>query len=157
MATYTGKAGIAQLKANLELKAKTLMGETIQQVTTLLVDESPVGADNYRSKQGLVANARGDFKNSWVVGLGEKNNTTRHADTTGAGAIAGAMIARRTYNMQELVYITNNLPYANNVEKGWDDNPIYGWKAKDGYGVVQHTQTMIPLILTSIATKVKTL
>lgn len=136
MAIYEGSQGIAALKAKINAKSKMLVGESLEKITTLLVDESPLGAPYYASKQGAIQNDVGDFKNSWTVGLGSPDLSTRAADTAGTAAVADAIVKGKRYNLEEVNYVTNNKDYAEMVEDGWKDNPEYGWKAKDGYHVV---------------------
>ena len=63
MAVYEGSAGIKALRDKINLKSKMLVGESLEKIATHMVDESPLGAEFYRSKQGLIDNDVGDFKN----------------------------------------------------------------------------------------------
>lgn len=157
METYEGLAGIKALKEKNRLKSKLLVGETVSKVTTILTDDSPIGDEYYNSKIGLVQNDRGDFKNSWSVGFNSPDLTTRAADTTGASSIVDGIVKGNTYNLQELVYITNNVDHAEQVENGWKDNPEYGWKAKDGYHVVSKNVDTAIFIMNLVALKVSRL
>ena len=60
----------------------------------------------------------------------------------------------KRYNLEEEVYVTNNVDHADKVEEGWRDNPEYGWKAKDGYHVVSKNITTAQTILEIVADKV---
>lgn len=154
MADYKGSQGIAALKAKINLKSKTLVGEAAEKIAINLVDESPLGAEYYSSTQGLIANDVGDYKNSWTIGLGIIDPTTRLADTEGRGAVLDAMTKSKLYNLQDTVYITNSIDHANQVEEGWKDNPEYGWKAKDGYHTVRDSIPATVAILNLVANKV---
>ena len=154
MATYEGSQGIAALKAKIKTKSKMLVGESLEKIAILLVDESPLGAPYYVSKQGNIQNDVGDFKNSWTVGLGSPDISTRAADTAGTAAVADAIVKGKLYNLEEVNYVTNNKDYAEMVEEGWKDNPEYGWKAKDGYHVVGNNIGAAKAICELIATKV---
>jgi hypothetical protein len=154
MAIYEGSQGIAALKAKIAMKSKMLVGESLEKITTVLVDDSPLGAEYYHSKQGNIQNDVGDFKNSWAVGVGNINLTTRAADTAGTAAIADAIVKGKTYNLEELNYITNSKDYANMVENGWDANPEYGWKPKEGYHVVSSNIGTAKTIMHIIAEKI---
>lgn len=154
MATYEGSQGIAALKAKIRTKSKMLVGESLEKIAILLVDESPLGAPYYASKQGNIQNDVGDFKNSWTVGLGSPDLSTRAADTAGTAAVADAIIKGKRYNLEEVNYVTNNKDYAEMVEDGWKDNPEYGWKAKDGYHVVGNNVGAAKAICELIANKV---
>lgn len=157
MAVYSGAAGIKQLREKLQQKSKMLIGESALKVATTLVDNSPVGAEFYTSKQGEIQNDAGDYKNSWSVGYGTPNPTVRAADTSGAGAVADAIVKSKQYNFQGAVYVTNSIPHAPMVEEGWADNPVYGWKAKDGYHVVRNNIGIAQAILELTALKVSQL
>lgn len=157
MATYEGSAGIAQLRAKIKQKSKILIGESLEKITTVLVDDSVIGAEYYSSKQGLIQNDAGDFKNSWTVGLGAPDPSTRAADTTGASAVADAITKGKLYNLQDTSYITNNVDHAEMVENGWEDNPVYGWKAKAGYHTVENNVSTAKAILEAVADKVSKL
>lgn len=157
MATYNGSKGIASLKEKIALKSKLLVGESVEKITITLVDDSPLGAPYYQSKQGLVVNDVGDFKNSWSVGLGSIDPTVRPADTEGTAAVVDAITKGKLYNLQDEVYITNSKEYAQMVEEGWEDNPEYGWKAKDGYHVVGNNKGTAVAILEAVAQKVSKL
>lgn len=154
MAVYEGSKGIAALLQKIETKSKLLVGESAEKITTALVDDSPLGAEYYASKQGLIQNDVGDFKNSWNVGLGVPDPSTRVADTAGTAAVAEAIVKGKRYNLEEEVYVTNNVDHADKVEEGWRDNPEYGWKAKDGYHVVSKNITTAQTILEIVADKV---
>ncbi len=154
MAVYEGSRGIATLLQKIETKSKLLVGESAEKIATALVDESPLGAEYYASKQGLIQNDVGDFKNSWNVGLGTPDPSIRVADTAGTAAVADAIVKGKRYNLEEEVYVTNNVDHAEKVEEGWRDNPEYGWKAKDGYHVVSKNITTAKSILEIVADKV---
>lgn len=154
MAVYEGSRGIAALLQKIETKSKLLIGESAEKIATALVDDSPLGAEYYASKQGLIQNDVGDFKNSWNVGLGTPDPSTRVADTAGTAAVAEAIVKGKRYNLEEEVYVTNNVGHADKVEEGWRDNPEYGWKAKDGYHVVSKNITTAQTILEVVANKV---
>ena len=157
MATYNGSKGIVSLKEKIALKSKLLVGESVEKITITLVDDSPLGAPYYQSKQGLVVNDVGDFKNSWSVGLGSIDPTVRPADTEGTAAVVDAITKGKLYNLQDEVYITNSKEYAQMVEEGWEDNPEYGWKAKGGYHVVGNNKGTAVAILEAVAQKVSKL
>jgi hypothetical protein len=154
MATYEGAAGIAKLKEKIKQKSKLLVGESAEKVAIHLVDNSPLGAEFYRSKHGNIENDVGDFKNSWVVGLGHLDQSTRAADSAGTAAVADAITKSKLYNLQENVYVTNSVEHAGMVEDGWGDNPEYGWKAKDGYHIVRDSEPTATAILQAVADKV---
>ena len=157
MAVYEGSAGIKALRDKINLKSKMLVGESLEKIATHMVDESPLGAEFYRSKQGLIDNDVGDFKNSWAVGLGSVNPETRAADVNGTAAVAEAIVKGKLYNLEEDNFVTNSLDYAQMVEEGWNDNPEYGWKAKDGYHVVGNNIGAAEAILEVVAQKVSKL
>lgn len=157
MTIYEGSKGIAALREKIALKSKLLVGESAEKIATVLVDDSPLGAPYYQSKQGLIVNDIGDFKNSWSVGLGAIDPTVRPADTAGTAAVADAIIKGKLYDLQDEVYITNSKEYAQMVEEGWDDNLEYGWKAKGGYHVVGNNTGTAVAILEAVAQKVSKL
>lgn len=154
MADYKGSQGIAALREKIKLKSKLLVGESVEKIAITLIDDSPLGAPYYSSRQGLIANDVGDFKNSWTVGLGKVDPTTRGADTEGQGATLDAMTKAGLYNLEDEVFITNSKDYAQQVEEGWEDNPEYGWKAKGGYHVVGNNTGTAEAILEAVANKV---
>ena len=155
MATYEGVAGIAQLKDKIKQKSKLLVGESAEKVAIHLIDNSVIGAPYYAVKgDDDVENDQGDFKNSWKVGLGSADPTIREADPAGTAAIADAIVKGKSYNMQDKVYITNNVEHAELVEEGWDDNPVFGWEAKDGYHLVRDSEPTATAILQAVANKV---
>ena len=157
MAVYSGSAGIAQLREKIKQKSKMLVGESAEKVAIFMVESSPLGVEYYRSKQGLIQNDVGDFKNSWVVGLGDSETITRPADAAGTAAVADAIVKGSQYNFQDQVYVTNSVDHAEMVEDGWRDNPEYGWKAKEGYHVVRDGTTTAEAILEAVAEKVSKL
>ena len=108
MAVCEGSRGIAALLQKIETKSKLLVGESAEKIATALVDDSPLGAEYYASKQGLIQNDVGDFKNSWNVGLGIPDPSTRVADTAGTAAVAEAIVKGKRYNLEEEVYVTSN-------------------------------------------------
>jgi len=157
MAVYSGSAGIAQLREKIKQKSKMLVGESAEKVAVFMVESSPLGVEYYRSKQGLIQNDVGDFKNSWAVGLGDSETITRPADAAGTAAVADAIVKGSQYNFQDQVYVTNSVDHAGMVEDGWEDNPEYGWKAKEGYHVVRDGTTTAEAILEAVAEKVSRL
>ena len=157
MAVYSGSAGISQLREKIKQKSKMLVGESAEKVAIFMVESSPLGVEYYRSKQGLIQNDVGDFKNSWAVGLGDSETITRPADAAGTAAVADAIVKGSQYNFQDQVYVTNSVDHAEMVEDGWRDNPEYGWKAKEGYHVVRDGTTTAEAILEAVAEKVSKL
>lgn len=157
MAVYSGSAGISQLREKIKQKSKMLVGESAEKVAVFMVESSPLGVEYYRSKQGLIQNDVGDFKNSWVVGLGDSETITRPADAAGTAAVADAIVKGSQYNFQDQVYVTNSVDHAGMVEDGWRDNHEYGWKAKEGYHVVRDGTTTAEAILEAVAEKVSRL
>lgn len=157
MTVYSGSSGIAQLREKIKQKSKMLVGESAEKVSVFMVESSPLGVEYYRSKQGLIQNDVGDFKNSWVVGLGDSETITRPADAAGTAAVADAIVKGSQYNFQDKVYVTNSVDHAGMVEDGWRDNPEYGWKAKDGYHVVRDGTSTAEAILEAVAEKVSKL
>ena len=154
MAIYEGSQGIAALKAKIALKSKMLVGESLEKITVMLVDESPLGAPYYASTQGAIQNDVGDFKNSWTVGLGSPDLSTRSADSAGTAAVADAIVKGKLYNLEDITYVTNNVDHAEMVEDGWKDNHEYGWKAKEGYHVVGNNIGAAKAICEIVAEKV---
>ena len=134
-----------------------LVGESAEKVAIFMVESSPLGVEYYRSKQGLIQNDVGDFKNSWAVGLGDSETITRPADAAGTAAVADAIVKGSQYNFQDQVFVTNSVDHAGMVEEGWRDNPEYGWKAKEGYHVVRDGTTTAEAILEAVAEKVSRL
>ena len=157
MAVYSGSAGISQLREKIKQKSKMLVGESAEKVAVFMVESSPLGVEYYRSKQGLIQNDVGDFKNSWAVGLGDSETITRPADAAGTAAVADAIVKGSQYNFQDQVFVTNSVDHAGMVEEGWRDNPEYGWKAKEGYHVVRDGTTTAEAILEAVAEKVSKL
>ena len=133
-----------------------LVGESLEKIAILLIDESPLGAEYYASPalDRNIKNDIGDFKNSWMVGLGLPDTSSRDADAAGTAAVAAAIVKGKMYNLEEVNYVSNNISYADDVEYGWKDNPEYGWKAKDGYHVVGQNIGAAKAICELIATKV---
>ena len=157
MAVYEGKQGIASLREKIKLKSKMLVGESLEKIATTLVDESPLGAPYYQSKQGLIANDVGDFKNSWQVAFNTPNTAIREANAEGTGAVVSAISTSKLYNLEDAAFVTNNVEHAEDVEAGWDDNPEYGWKAKGGYHVVGNNVGSAVAILEAVAQKLSKL
>jgi hypothetical protein len=157
MAVYTGSQGIASLREKIKLKSKMLVGESLEKIATTLVDESPLGAPYYQSKQGLIANDVGDFKNSWQVAFNTPNTAIREANAEGTGAVVSAISTSKLYNLEDAAFVTNNVEHAEDVEAGWDDNPEYGWKAKGGYHVVGNNVGSAVAILEAVAQKLSKL
>lgn len=151
MTTYSGTTGIETLRRKIHKKSNQLMQFSIEKITEVVIDSSPVGIEEYPSRTGAVLNDAGDFKNSWAVGVGQVNDVVRAADTSGSAAIASSIADSRQYDMHDHAYITNSTEHAGNVEYGWKDNPTYGWKAKDGYGVVANTTDTAVAVLASVA------
>ena len=154
MAVYSGSAGISQLREKIKQKSKMLVGESAEKVAIFMVESSPLGVEYYRSKQGLIQNDVGDFKNSWAVGLGDSETITRPADAAGTAAVADAIVKGRQYDFQDQVYVTNSVDHAGMVEDGWRDNHEYGWKAKEGYHVVANNVGAAKAICEIVAEKV---
>ena len=157
MTVYSGSAGIAQLREKIKQKSKMLGSESTEQIAIYLIDNSVVGGRYYNSRGDLIENDQGDFKNSWQVAFGEPNKEYREADSTGAGAVASAIVTSKTYDMQDEMFVTNNIGHAEKVEEGWEANPQYGWEAKDGYHLVRDSKGTATAILMSVAEKVSKL
>ena len=156
MAIYEGSQGIAALKAKIAMKSKMLVGESLEKIAVMLVDESPLGAPYYQSPTlgEAIKNDVGDFKNSWQVAFNKPNKAIREANAEGTGAVIGAITMSRAYNLEDVSFVTNNVEHAEDVEQGWDDNPEYGWKAKQGYHVVGNNVGAAKAICEIVAQKI---
>ena len=121
MADYKGSQGISALREKIKLKSKLLVGESVEKIAITLIDDSPLGAEYYASPtlDRNIKNDVGDYKNSWVVEFNYKSRVVRSADPSGTGAVLDAMSKASTYNLQDVVYITNFTPQAKPVEEGW--------------------------------------
>jgi len=159
MAIYEGSQGITALKAKIAMKSKKLVGESLEKIAVILVDESPLGAPYYQSPTlgEAIKNDVGDFKNSWQVAFNTPNTTIREANAEGTGAVVSAISTSKLYNLEDAAFVTNNVEHAKDVEAGWDDNPEYGWKAKQGYHVVGNNVGSAVAILEAVAQKVSKL
>lgn len=80
---------------------------------------SPVGNPSLwkgRAPEGYVG---GHFRRNWQVGV--RRDPTRRipgVDPTGAQALAGSVASLRFYR-RGIIYVVNNVPYANRIENGW--------------------------------------
>lgn len=157
MPKYKGLVGINSLREKIKNKSNKLVADAAFEIAQLVIEESPVGDEEYYSPtfDANIKNEAGDFKNSWSVGLDNINFETRDADPTGAGAFIDAEVNLMRYNLDDKVYITNSISYASNVEDGWQDNAFYGWKAKEGYKVVEDNIDNAVEILKRTANKYK--
>ena len=71
MAIYEGSQGIRALKAKIAMKSKKLVGESLEKIAVMLVDESPLGAPFYASTQGAIQNDVGDLVTDVFLGVDE--------------------------------------------------------------------------------------
>ena len=156
MAIYEGSQGITALKTKIAMKSKKLVGESLEKIAVMLVDESPLGAPYYQSPTlgEAIKNDVGDFKNSWQVAFNKPNKAIREANAEGTGAVIGAITMSKAYNLEDVSFVTNNVEHAEDVEQGWKDNPEYGWKAKDGYHVVGNNIGAAKAICEIVAQKI---
>ena len=159
MAIYEGSQGITALKAKIAMKSKKLVGESLEKIAVMLVDESPLGAPYYQSPTlgEAIKNDVGDFKNSWQVAFNTPNKAIREANAEGTGAVVSAISTSKLYNLEDAAFVTNNVEHAEDVEDGWDDNPEYGWKAKGGYHVIANNVGSAVAILEAVAQKLSKL
>lgn len=142
MASFSGKGGIAALKAKIRDQGRSLIQEAVLDITENIVDNTPVGKDIYHSKVvGEVFNEEGDLKNNWAINFNIiQNNPINQADVTGSGSIVDAFNMLVQYDGQETIYLTNNMDYADQVENGYPDRPEFGWKSRDGYHFVKSSE-----------------
>ena len=137
------------------------MTESVENVTTMIVEASVVGEAVYPSKMGAFTNDEvGEYKNSWMVGIGTPDTSTRGGDISGGEAINEAKDSMALYDFEEDIYITNNTVQAEMIEDGWNSekSPMradLGWKDKSGYGIVSGNVGRAKSIILETFEKVK--
>lgn len=62
----------------------------------------------------------GRFRGNWLTSVGSvPSGTTEAVDPSGAGAIQRAVMAASSMDAGDVIYMANNLPYAERLENGW--------------------------------------
>ena len=94
-------------------KAHIVVRKTAFELQGMMIDMSPVDT--------------GRFRSNWAVGLGAINTSTDAApDKTGDSAKGRAQAALQGWKPGQTIYLSNSLPYALRLERGWSQQAPYG-------------------------------
>ena len=94
-------------------KAHIVVRKAAFELQGMMIDTSPVRT--------------GRFRSNWAVGLGAINTSTDAApDKTGDAAKGRAQAALQGWKPGQTIYLSNSLPYALRLERGWSQQAPQG-------------------------------
>jgi hypothetical protein len=101
-------------------KANAIVRKIVIDVGTALVMKSPVGDAKYWQHPAPAGYVGGRFRANWQYGLSAPVLATNEkVDPSGGATIQGIVGKVGSEPAGEVHYITNSLPYANRIERGW--------------------------------------
>jgi len=103
----------SEVEETVRLAAQKISLEGLKGV----VLKSPVGNPSLWKGRAPPGYVGGRFRGNWNVGVGDmdlsvSDNTANNRVAAGASEINGAKV-------YSIIWLTNNLPYANRIENGW--------------------------------------
>ena len=60
----------------------------------------------------------GRLRNNWHTSIGQVDNGTRGENKTGTDSLSSASDGMKSFKIGDVVYFSNNLPYAERIENG---------------------------------------
>ena len=106
-------ANLNKLCERAKDKAHIVVRKTAFELQGMMIDMSPVDT--------------GRFRSNWAVGLGAINTSTDAApDKTGDAAKGRAQAALQGWKPGQTIYLSNSLPYALRLERGWSQQAPSG-------------------------------
>lgn len=118
MATFS-----AQINAWIEKTkddADKIVRYALMTLDSRLVQRSPVGDAKYWKRPAPAGYSGGAFRGAWQVSIGSPaSGLTGIIDKDGSATIAAHAGAIAQAKAGQVQYLTNGLPYAQRIEKGW--------------------------------------
>ena len=106
-------ANLNKLCERAKDKAHIVVRKTAFELQGMMIDMSPVDT--------------GRFRSNWAVGLGAINTSADAApDKTGDAAKGRAQAALQGWKPGQTIYLSNSLPYALRLERGWSQQAPSG-------------------------------
>lgn len=109
-------AFIAKTKADSDLVVRAVL----MKIDGRLVSRSPVGDASYWKSKPPKGYVGGRFRGSWQMAIGSPaSGLSRAIDKDGAATIAAHASVVATAKVGDVIFMTNNTPYAKRIEQGW--------------------------------------
>ena len=106
-------ANLNKLCERAKDKAHVVVRKTAFELQGMMIDMSPVDT--------------GRFRGNWQVGLGAINQSTSAAlDPSGEATKGRAQAALQGWKPGQTIYLSNSLPYALRLERGWSQQAPSG-------------------------------
>lgn len=112
------KSWTVAIKDIQKVPEKVVRG-TVFSMFSRIVEATPVGNPSlWKSKQpkGYVG---GTLRGNWQIGVGAAPVGKRSPDSNGASTVSAGLPAINSAEMGQVIFIVNNMPYAERVEYGW--------------------------------------
>lgn len=108
-------AFIAKTKADSDLVVRSVL----MKIDGRLVSRSPVGDATYWKSKPPAGYVGGRFRGAWQMSIGSPSSGTGAIDQDGSATTAAHAGIAATAKCGDVIYLTNNLPYAKRIEQGW--------------------------------------
>lgn len=107
---------IAKTKADSDLVVRAVL----MKIDGRLISRSPVGDATYWKSKPPKGYAGGRFRGSWQMQIGSPaTGLIRTADKDGSATAASHASTVAAAKAGDVIYMTNNTPYAERIEQGW--------------------------------------
>lgn len=108
-------AFIEKTKADADLVVRSVL----MKIDGRLVSRSPVGDASYWKSKPPAGYVGGRFRGAWQMSIGSPSSGTGAIDKDGSATTASHASVGAAAKAGDVIYMTNNLPYAKRIEQGW--------------------------------------
>ena len=91
----------------------------LMKIDSRLVSRSPVGDATYWKNKPPAGYVGGRFRGAWQMAIGSPSSGTGAIDADGSATTAAHAGVVGAAKAGDVIYLTNNLPYAKRIEQGW--------------------------------------
>lgn len=107
---------IDKTNSNKDLVVRAIL----MQIDSRLVNRSPVGDASYWKSKPPKGYTGGRFRGAWSMSIGSPSTSlSRVIDKDGTATIGSHASVVAAARAGDVIYLTNNLPYAQRIEQGW--------------------------------------
>ncbi len=100
-------------------RANFIVSKIVTDISTELVEKSPVGDGKYWQSAPPPGYVGGRFRGNWNLGVGEADGSTTEAIDAGGAVTIAKIVGKMPADASgKVFFITNSLPYAIALEEG---------------------------------------
>lgn len=121
------KSDISKFTKKVEKNANNVFKATALQIFGRIIKMSPVGNPSIWKFPSASNYVGGRFRNNWNTNIGSPDlSANRNASASGKASTSEMRSESVKVKIGDVIYMTNNLPYAERLENGWSSQAPIG-------------------------------